>query len=73
MEYKSLEFFLNKMVEENIEKYSPKRTDKEIEEMYLDWFNNFLSTERFREYYNLGMSEAENIIDRGRELNWNKK
>ena len=73
MEYKSLEFFLNKMVEENIEKYSPKRTDKEIEEMYLDWFNNFLSTERFREYYNLCMSEAENIIDRGRELNWNAK
>ena len=42
MEYKSLEFFLNKMVEENIEKYSPKRTDKEIEEMYLDWFNNYV-------------------------------
>ena len=73
MNKESLESFLMKMVEENIEKYSPKRTDKEIEEMYLDWFNNFLSTERFREYYNLGMSEAENIIDRGRKLNWNKK
>ena len=72
MEYKSLEFFLNKMVEENIEKYSPKRTDKEIEEMYLDWFNNFLSTERFREYYNLSIAEAENIIDRGREINHSK-
>ena len=48
--------------------------DKEAKkEMFLDWFNNFLSTERFREYYNLGMSETENIIDRGRELNWNKK
>lgn len=50
-----------------------KYTDKEIEEMYLDWFNNFISTERFREYYNLGMSEAENIIDRGREINWKDK
>jgi len=73
MKKESLESFLMKMVENNIKKYSPKRTDKQVSEMYLDWFNNFLSTERFREYYNLGMSETENIIDRGRELNWNKK
>ena len=50
-----------------------KYTDKEIEEMYLDWFNNFISTERFREYYSLSISEAENIIDRGREINWKDK
>ena len=42
---------------------------KTVEEMYLDWFNNFLSTEKFREYYNLSMAEAENVIDQGRKIN----
>ena len=42
---------------------------KTAEEMYLDWFNNFLSTEKFREYYNLSMAEAENFIDQGRKIN----
>ena len=41
------------------------KTDEEVHEMYLDWFNNFLSTEKFREYYDLGMAETENILDRG--------
>ena len=44
------------------------RSNQEIEDMYLDWFNNSLSTEKFREYYGLGMAEAENIIDQGRKL-----
>jgi hypothetical protein len=39
------------------------------EEMYLDWFNNFLSIEKFKEYYNLSMVEAENVIDQGRKIN----
>jgi len=39
------------------------------EEMYLDWFNNFLSIEKFKEYYNLSMAEAENVIDQGRKIN----
>ena len=38
-------------------------------EMYLDWFNNFLSIEKFKEYYNLSMAEAENVIDQGRKIN----
>ena len=45
------------------------KTKEVYEEMYLDWFNNFLSTDRFREYYNLSMAEAENIIDEGRKIN----
>ena len=49
------------------------RSNQEVEDMYLDWFNNFLSTERFREYYNLGMAEAENIIDQGRKINHKRK
>ena len=44
------------------------RSNKEIEDMYLDWFNNSLSTEKFRQYYGLGMAEAENIIDQGKKL-----
>ena len=46
-----------------------KYTNEQIEAMYLDWFNNFMSTYKFREYYNLTTSEAENIIDMGRVLN----
>ena len=45
------------------------KTKEVYEEMYLDWFNNFLSTDRFREYYNLSMAEAENVIDQGRKIN----
>jgi hypothetical protein len=73
MKKESLESFLMKMVENNIKKYSPKRTDKQVSEMYLDWFYNYESTSKFSDAYDLGMSETENIIDRGRELNWNKK
>ena len=47
--------------------------NKTTEEMYLDWFNNFLSTEKFREYYNLSMAEAENVIDQGRKINHKRK
>ena len=42
--------------------------DKEAHEMYLEWLNNFISTEKFSEYYNLGMAETENILDRGRKV-----
>ena len=47
--------------------------NKTTEEMYLDWFNNFLSTEKFKEYYNLSMAEAENVIDQGRKINHKRK
>ena len=45
-------------------------TDKETEAMYLEWFNNYLTTDKFAEHYNLGMAEVENILDRGRSLNY---
>ena len=47
-------------------------TNKEIEEMYIEWFNNYLTTERFAEHYNLGFAEVENIIDLGRQINHKK-
>ena len=46
-------------------------TEELIEQRH--WFNNFLSTERFREYYGLGMAEAENVIDQGRKINHKRK
>lgn len=45
-------------------------TDKEAEQMYIEWFNNYLSTGKFAEDYNLSMTEVENILDRGRALNY---
>mgnify|MGYP005994678793 CR=1 FL=1 len=42
--------------------------DKEVHDMYLDWLNNFISTDKFREHYDLGMAETENILDRGRKV-----
>ena len=43
-------------------------TNEEVHEMYLDWFNNFLSTGRFAEHYDLSMTEVENVLDRGRKI-----
>ena len=40
--------------------------------MYLDYFNNFLSIERFAEYYNLSVTDADEIIKQGRTINKRK-
>jgi len=45
--------------------YSPER----INEMYLDWFNNFLTIERFAEYYGIREQTAKYIIRAGRIAN----
>ena len=44
-------------------------TDEQAEAMYLDCFNNFLSRDAWRQHYQLGMTDGENILDRGRRLN----
>lgn len=38
-------------------------SEKKKEEMYLDYFNNFLSVSKFAEYYNISEEEANKIID----------
>jgi len=48
-------------------------TNTQIEAMYLDWFNNFLSCDAWRQHYNLGIAEGENILDIGRQLNQIRK
>jgi len=47
-------------------------TNERAEELYLEWFNNYLSTARFAEDYNFSIAEVENIIDRGRKINHSK-
>ena len=36
-------------------------------EMYLDYFNNFLTVAGFAAYYNLTMLQATEMIESGRE------
>ena len=40
--------------------------DKDIE-MYLDYWNNFLTVERFAEYYGITKEQAITIINKGKE------
>ena len=44
----------------------------ELEKMYLDYFNNFLTVRRFAEYYGISVKEANEIINLGRIINQNK-
>ena len=48
-------------------------TNTQLEDMYLDWFNNFLSCQAWRDHYGLEMSEGENVLDIGRQLNHIRK
>ena len=36
--------------------------------IFMDWFNNFLTVERFAERHNLKIEEARKAIDSGREI-----
>ena len=40
-----------------------------IERGFIDWFNNFTSTDWFAEYYGLPKIEAMRILDHGKRLN----
>lgn len=39
-----------------------------IQELYLDYVNNFLTVERFAEYYNLSERKAFKVIELGRQV-----
>lgn len=45
-----------------------QRTDKEKDEAYLDWVNNYATTKRFAEAYDITQEEAHKLIEEGREL-----
>lgn len=40
-----------------------------VEEMYLDYFNNFITVSYFAEYYKISTEKANRIIDIGRRIN----
>jgi|14BtaG_2_1085337.scaffolds.fasta_scaffold21321_1 hypothetical protein len=40
-----------------------------VEEMYLDYFNNFITISYFAEYYGISTEKAERIINIGRRIN----
>lgn len=42
-------------------------TDEQRGELYLDWVNNFLTVERFAEYYGLDVDYAQHFIDQMRK------
>ncbi len=39
-----------------------------LKEMYLDWFNNFMTLTAFADYYGLTYEEARRVIGIGRKL-----
>ena len=46
-----------------------ERIRKDLENMYLDYFNNFLTVEAIAEHYGITENVALKIISRGRTLN----
>ena len=38
-------------------------TKMTLEEIYLDWVNNFLTTQRFAEYYGLKIEDAYVLLE----------
>ena len=42
---------------------------KELELFYLDFFNNYLSVEKFAEFYGISEDKAVTLIDMGRVIN----
>jgi hypothetical protein len=43
--------------------------NEKLVELYLDYFNNFLTIECFAEYYQLSEGDANFVINNGRILN----
>jgi hypothetical protein len=46
--------------------------DNEIEKYYLQYFNDFLTVDKFAEYNNLSLDGANLIVNQGRTVNINK-
>ena len=41
----------------------------QLELLYLQWFNNFLSVKKFAEFYGITENKAVTLIDMGRVIN----
>ena len=46
--------------------------NKEIETMYLDYFNNYLTIDKFAEHNAISWHSAKSIIKKGKLINNNK-
>ena len=49
-----------------------EQTNKALEQLellYLDWYNNFISVKRFAEFYGMSEDKAIILIDMGRVIN----
>lgn len=46
-----------------------KLTPEQFQELYLEYFNNFITLEGFARYYNIGKIHALYIIGQGRKFN----
>ncbi len=44
------------------------QTDNQKIQAYLDWVNNFISTQGFADHYGITTDEAKTLIDQGRWL-----
>jgi len=42
---------------------------QKIEDLYIDWINNFWTVRRFAQYYDLTEAQAHRVINTGRALN----
>lgn len=40
-----------------------------VETLFLDYFNNFLTIERFAEYYEMDIDKAKRVIKIGQKIN----
>lgn len=46
---------------------------EKVENIYLDYFNNFLTVQYFADYYDLTYNKALRLINVGRKLNHRRK
>lgn len=47
-------------------------SNKDIDIMYLDYFNNYLTIDKFAEHNQISWFSAKTIINKGRLINHNK-
>ena len=45
-------------------------TEERERELYLDYFNNFLTVERFADYYGLSIDGATDLINKQRSFDY---
>ena len=47
-------------------------SNKDIEQMYLDYFNNYITIDKFAEHNQINWFSANSIINKGRLINHSK-